>query len=97
MPPTKSPEDLKTILRTMTAKSGAEKEQKQSHHQQSLKGALADVLARGGQPPTNQHAGQADVQQPTQQRQPAAAEPPREKRPFEVPRDELLKTLKGEI
>lgn len=90
MPPTKSPEDLsagggpasggkstedlKAILRTMTAKSGAEKEQKQSHNQQSLKGALATVL---------------------QNSQPAS--PPRENRPFEVPKDELLRTLKGEI
>jgi len=83
--PTKSPEDLKVILRTMTAKSGAETEQKKSHNQQSLKGALATVLQNS--------------QQSTQNKQPeqhAAAEPPREKHPFEVPKDELLKTLKGE-
>ena len=44
--PTKSADDLKAILRTMTVKTSTEKEQKKSEHQQSLKGALADVLTR---------------------------------------------------
>ena len=39
LPPTKSAEDLKAILRTMTAKSGKEKEKKQEQNQQSLKGS----------------------------------------------------------
>jgi hypothetical protein len=43
---TKSSEDLKSILRTMTAKNTAEKEQKQTQNQQSLKGTLAEVLAK---------------------------------------------------
>ncbi len=43
---TKSAEDLKSILRTMTAKSSQEKEKKQVQNQQSLKGTLADVLAK---------------------------------------------------
>jgi len=47
---TKSAEDLKSILRTMTTKTGAEREEKQVQNKQSLKGALADVLARSEQP-----------------------------------------------
>ena len=50
VPPQKSAEDLKAILRNMTAKSGAEKEQKQSQNQQSLKGALTDVLQKSPLP-----------------------------------------------
>jgi hypothetical protein len=42
----KTPEDLKTILRTMTSKTVVEREQKQTQNQQSLKGALADILAK---------------------------------------------------
>ncbi|MEK7515777.1 MAG: hypothetical protein AAB555_02515, partial [Patescibacteria group bacterium] len=42
--PTKSAEDLKTILRNMTAKSGAEKEKKQEQSQRSLRGALSEAL-----------------------------------------------------
>jgi len=45
----KSPDELKAILRTMTAKTSAERDQKQSTQQQSLKGALADVLKKNGQ------------------------------------------------
>ena len=45
-PPTKSPEDLKAILRTMTAKGTAEHGQKQTEHKESLKGVLAQVLAK---------------------------------------------------
>ena len=48
--PTKTAEDLKAILRTMTAKSGKEKEKKQEQNQQSLKGALATVLQNSQQP-----------------------------------------------
>ncbi|MDP2665594.1 MAG: type IV secretion system DNA-binding domain-containing protein [bacterium] len=49
-PPSKSTEDLKAILRKMTEKSGAEREQKQSQNQQSLKGTLAEVLQKSKQP-----------------------------------------------
>lgn len=45
-PPQKTADDLKTILRNMTAKTGAEKEKKQTEHQQSLKGALSEVLEK---------------------------------------------------
>lgn len=71
----------------MTAKTGVEKEKKQTEHQQSLKGVLADVLQKSKQETT-------DKQQPKQH---AAAEPPREKKPFEVSEDALRKVLKGDI
>lgn len=45
----KTAEDLKSILRTMTSKSGAERDQKKSSQQQSLKGALAEVLQKSSQ------------------------------------------------
>lgn len=89
LPPTKSADDLKAILRTMTAKTGAEKEQKQTQNKQSLKGALADVLTRN--------------QQPVVATQPPAAVPPptapvvEEKKPFEVSEDALRKVFKDEI
>ncbi|MDD2657613.1 MAG: type IV secretion system DNA-binding domain-containing protein [Candidatus Pacebacteria bacterium] len=90
-PPTKSADDLKAILRTMTAKSGAEKEQKKSEHQSSLKGALAEVLEK-----SKQEAGGRRQEMP----KPVAVQPPRpvpeEKKPFEVAEDELRKVLKGE-
>ena len=50
---TKSAEDLKAILRTMTAKSGSEKEQKKSQHHQSLKGTLTEVLQKSAQKPAS--------------------------------------------
>ena len=42
----KSPDDLKAILRTMTAKNSIEVKKNQTHQQHSLKGVLADVLAK---------------------------------------------------
>ena len=47
----KSSEDLKSILRTMTAKKGRDDEKKDSDQKESLKGALAGVLAKES-PPT---------------------------------------------
>ncbi len=99
-PAAKSADDLKAILRTMTAKNGAEKENKQTEQKKSLKGTLADVLTRSERPTT-------DTQQLMQSgKSPAAAEPPRiqppilpqadQKQPFEVPEDALRKVLKGE-
>jgi hypothetical protein len=78
LPPSKSSEDLKSILRTMTQKSSQEKAQQVSTQQQSLKGALADVLAKNSQ--------QSAVGSP--------AVP--EKKPFEVPEDQLRAILKGQ-
>jgi len=46
----KSAEDLKTILRNMTAKTDVEREQKQTQNKQSLKGTLADVISKNKQP-----------------------------------------------
>ena len=79
-PPSKSAEDLKAILRNMTAKSNAEKEQQQVQHQQSLKGALSEVL-------------QKPEQKPVEVKPPQKTE---ERKPFEVPEDALRKVLKGE-
>lgn len=44
--PAKSPYDLKAVLRTMTAKTGTEREQKQVEQKQSLKNALSEVLEK---------------------------------------------------
>jgi len=44
--PSKTPDDLKAILRAMVAKTGSEREHKQSVHQQSLKGVLSGVLEK---------------------------------------------------
>ncbi|MFA5942667.1 MAG: type IV secretion system DNA-binding domain-containing protein [Candidatus Paceibacterota bacterium] len=85
----KTAEDLKSILRTMTVKTGVEKEKQQTQQKQSLKGALADVLARSEQPA-------ATTQQPKQQEHPVAATPAQEKKPFEVSEDALRKVLKGD-
>ena len=104
----KSAEDLKSILRTMTAQSGAEKEQKKSQNQQSLKGVLNDVLTRSGQSTKN-------IQQSEKPKQSAASTftsrvlspppvreglpdptPTGEKKPFEVSEDALRKVFKDE-
>lgn len=99
LPPTKSTDDLKAILRSMTAKSGAEKEQKKSEHQSSLKGALAEVLGKSKQethlrrPQGSEPRPQASGEMP----KPVTAKPlQEEKKPFEVSEDELRKVLKGE-
>ena len=92
--PVKSSEDLKSILRTMTSKDTAEKEQKQTQNHQSLKGALAEVLAKN-----KQSAPPFVAVQPPQRAAPtvpSGRELPREKRPFEVPEDALRKVLKGD-
>lgn len=88
-PPQKSAEDLKAILRTMAAKTGVEKEQKQTQQQQSLKGALASVL---------ENSKQKAVGSTQEIQKPAATSSPRtsEKSPFEVPEDTLRKVLEGE-
>lgn len=86
--PAKSAEDLKTILRAMTAKSGVEKEKKQEQNQQSLNGTLASVLQ-------NRRQGEGSRAEETPKL--AAAEPPRGKQPFEVSEDKLRDVLKGDI
>jgi len=103
--PTKSSEDLKAILRTMTTKTGVEREQKQTEHKESLKGVLADVLQKSKQetipnpvavePP--QETKKPTAPQTAPRENPPASAPATEgKRPFEVPESELRKVLKGE-
>lgn len=88
-PDGKSAEDLKSILRSMTAKTDAERGQKKTEQQQSLKGTLSEVLAK--------QKG-SSAQKPLVAR--AETAPPdtgeRGSRPFEVPEDALRKILKGE-
>jgi hypothetical protein len=96
-PPTKTPEDLKAILRTMTAKTGAEQQQKKSGQQQSLKGALADVLARSTPPASVSEPKKSEqLVAPVTTKEISSAPPPTEKKPFEVSEDALRKVLKGE-
>ena len=87
LPPTKSSDDLKAILRTMTTKNGAEKEQKQTQHKESLKGVLSEVLGK-----SKQQAVSSKPEMP----KPVVVEPPQEKKPFEVSEEALRKVLKGE-
>ena len=50
VPVQKSADDLKTILRNMTAKTNVDREQKQTQNKLSLKGTLADVISKNKQP-----------------------------------------------
>ena len=97
-PPTagKSAEDLKTILRTMTAKSGAEKERKNTQNHQSLKGALADVMTRNQSAPQKPRHDEQPLQPAVPAPGPAKKSEPGEKSPFEVPEETLRKVLRGE-
>jgi len=85
-PPSKSPEDLKAILRGMTTKNTTEKKQVQTENKQSLKGALADVLAKNPAPKAIEPPPPQPVLPPAQDA----------KRPFEVSEDVLRKVLKGD-
>ena len=87
--PTKTADDLKTILRTMTSKTGIERQQKQTENKQSLKGVLAEVLTKNTEAPPP-----AASAKPLPESPPAAPAP--SKRPFEVPEEALRKVLKGE-
>jgi energy-coupling factor transporter ATP-binding protein EcfA2 len=49
-PQGKTADDLKSILRSMTAQTALERQGKQQNNQQSLKGALQDVLAKSSPP-----------------------------------------------
>jgi hypothetical protein len=93
---TKTVEDLKAILRTMTEKNSAEKEHKHIQNQQSLKGTLAEVIEKNMPASPELHRGEMKVA-PT----PAGVGVPtesvgKEKKPFEVPENTLRKVLKGE-
>ena len=88
---TKSADDLKSILRTMTTETSAEREKKQTQNKESLKDTLAEVLGRS-QPSTSNNQQTKRPEQPV-----AMAEPsPQDKHPFEVSEDALQKVLKGE-
>jgi hypothetical protein len=106
--PSKSAEDLKSILRTMTAKSGVEKEKKQVQNQESLKGTLAEVLQKSKQPTAHSTQEMPKPAAPASGLPQGRSEPPRptlpapvstkeEKKPFEVSEDALRKVLKGDI
>lgn len=86
--PVQSPEDLKAILRTMTTKTNVERENKKTENQESLKGALAGILAKS-EPHTPE-----EPQKKEQPQRPKQADVKKE--PFEVPEDTLRKVLKGE-
>jgi hypothetical protein len=95
-PAGKSAEDLKAILRNMTAKSGAEKEKKQTQQQQSLKGALTDVITRNQSAPQQSPSPEKLLPPAPPAPQPIQASRPQSKQPFEVPEDALRKVLRGE-
>ena len=97
-PSTKSTEDLKAILRAMTAKGGAEREEKQSQHQQSLKGALSDALQKGKPETVSNAQPEQPAPVPVRETPPASPSAPTAegKRPFEVPEEALRNVLKGE-
>jgi hypothetical protein len=90
MPRAQNPEDLKAILRTMTAKTSVEREQKKSTNQDSLKGALAGVLAKSAPPMPPSPKVQEALPKPE------TKEPRTGAKPFEVPEDKLRQVLKGE-
>lgn len=92
-PKTKSPEDLKAILRTMVSKTSTERDQKQTQHKQSLKGTLSEVL--GKNKPDAVRSTQ-EVPKPAATAAPRESSPASEKQPFEVPEDTLRKILKGD-
>ncbi|HET9641456.1 MAG TPA: type IV secretion system DNA-binding domain-containing protein [Candidatus Paceibacterota bacterium] len=84
--PTKSADDLKAILRTMTAKEGAEREHKASTQKQTLKGTLADVLARSAPAPES----------PKPVEKSRDTRPEQGARPYEISEERLRSVLKGE-
>ena len=86
--PHKTADDLKSILRTMTTNTVKEKEKKQSEKQQSLKGVLAEVLAKNVPTPK-------PIEQSVPKLQPSPPTPAPPK-PFEVPEDQLRSILKGD-
>ncbi len=85
----KSPDELKAILRSMTQKTGVERVEKEKQKDASLKGALADVLERSMQKAVG---GRQEMPIPS-----PAAEPPRVgKIPYEVSEETLKNVLKGD-
>lgn len=92
VPAAKTPEDLKAILRSMTAKNSVQKQKQESEHKESLKGALASVVT---EPPRRDPPRSEPAPMPKRE-EPAAPGPSRpEPQPFEVPEDRLRSILKG--
>ncbi|HWH07262.1 MAG TPA: type IV secretion system DNA-binding domain-containing protein [Candidatus Paceibacterota bacterium] len=80
-PKAKTSEDLKDILRSMTSQAQQEKHKKESSKQESLKGALKEVVGKS-EPPK---------QTPPQQKQEQGP------KPFEVPEDTLRSIFKDNV
>lgn len=101
--PVKTPDELKSMLRTMVAKTGTEKDQKKTQHQQSLKGALADVLKKseqtaGQRSPDITPAAPKKSDAPEKRQESAGPEAGAgKKETFEVPESTLRKVFKGEL
>jgi hypothetical protein len=94
---TKTAEDLKSILRNMTAKDGVEKEKKQTQQHQSLKGTLTDVITRNQPAPRKpQQVEQFAKSSVTAAESVKTPEALPKKQPFEVPEDALRKVLRGD-
>ena len=98
-PPSKSAEDLKSILRSMTAKTSADTRAQMQKQETSLKGALADVLAKSApretRPAPPKHEAPVEPSSRAPEPPPSPA-PPEARKPFEVPEHELKRILKGE-
>jgi len=82
----KTAEDLKAILKNMTASAGKEKQQKVAEKQSSLKDALASIIAKQSPQPVT----------PPRVEEKKVAPLPATPKPFEVPEDQLRKVLKGD-
>ncbi len=95
----KSPDELKAILRSMTQKTTVEREQKVVDRSSSLKGTLADVLERSMQRRSEVPGGVKAVGGRQEMQKPTPAIPPTpraEKVPYEVSEETLKNVLKGD-
>lgn len=104
-PAAKSPEELKSILRSMTTKTAAERTTVAIEQKSSLKGALAGVLSKAGEPapkaeprpgeasPEPQKSFHSQAARP----EPAPPTSPVSKPPYEVSEAVLRKVLKGDV
>jgi hypothetical protein len=90
----KSAEDLKAILRTMSAGTQKEQQKKAEVKQSSLKGALADVLAKSA-PAAPAATPAPKPAQPQQPNPPQASQPA--PHPYEVPEDKLRAIFKENL
>ncbi len=91
----KSADDLRAILRSVTGAHADAKQKKESTNQQSLKGALADVLAKGGKQ-GGQAAPNPRPEAATAPRSASSALPGHKSVPYEIAEEELRRILKGD-